>query len=142
MELYDMLNHINPYDYPERIKEVEKEIELRKERGEVPTRLVPEIDLTREDYLYFLKIFGMFVYAIFLSLLGYILMNTLFKDGRFSGSADFFFAFNTILSMLALIELKFLGKVKYLRYILAVYLITSLLTFGLIIGFDELVIPF
>lgn len=44
MELYDMLNHINPYKYPERIKEVEKEIELRKEKGEIPVRLVPEID--------------------------------------------------------------------------------------------------
>ncbi len=46
IELYDMLNHINPYKYPERIQEVEKEIELRKERGEIPQRLVPEIDWT------------------------------------------------------------------------------------------------
>ena len=44
MELYDMLNHIDPYEYPDRIKEVEKELELRKERGEIPTKLVPEID--------------------------------------------------------------------------------------------------
>ncbi len=44
MELYDMLNHINPYKYPERIKEVEKEIEQRKELGEVPQQLVPTID--------------------------------------------------------------------------------------------------
>lgn len=39
-----MLNHINPYKYPERIKDVEKEIALRKERGEVPQKLVPVID--------------------------------------------------------------------------------------------------
>ncbi len=44
MELYDMLNHINPYKYQDQIEELRKEIELRKERGEVPERLVPEID--------------------------------------------------------------------------------------------------
>lgn len=46
MELYDMLNHINPFDFPERVKAVEKELELRKQKGEIPKRLVPEIDWT------------------------------------------------------------------------------------------------
>ena len=44
MELYDMLNHINPYKYQDKIAEVRKEIELRKNRGEVPERFVPEIN--------------------------------------------------------------------------------------------------
>lgn len=43
-ELYDMLNHINPYEYPERIIAVEGEVQLRKERGEIPELLVPKID--------------------------------------------------------------------------------------------------
>ena len=42
MELYDMLNHINPYKYQDQIEELRTEIELRKERGEVPERLVPQ----------------------------------------------------------------------------------------------------
>ncbi len=39
-----MLSHIDPYKYPDRIAEVEKEIALRKQQGEIPTRLVPETD--------------------------------------------------------------------------------------------------
>lgn len=142
MDLYDMLNHINPYKYPERIKEVEKELELRKESGEIPERLVPKIDLTRKDFLFVLKSFGLLVYTLFLSFLGYILLNSLFKDGQFSGIKDFFFAFNTFLTVLAIIELKFSGKVKYLKYILPIYLVSSLLAFGFIVGFDELAMPF
>lgn len=44
MELYDMLNHINPYKYQDKIAEVRKEIELRKKQGEVPQLLVPNIN--------------------------------------------------------------------------------------------------
>lgn len=40
-ELYDMINHINPYKYPEKIEQVKNELEIRKERGEVPSQLVP-----------------------------------------------------------------------------------------------------
>lgn len=34
MELYGMLNHINPYEFQDKITEIRKEIELRKDRGE------------------------------------------------------------------------------------------------------------
>ena len=44
LELYDMLNHINPYKYEDRLEAVRLEVEQRKLRGEVPKRLVPEID--------------------------------------------------------------------------------------------------
>lgn len=43
-ELYDMVNHINQFKYPEKIEEVETEIAKRKERGEVPTLLIPKTD--------------------------------------------------------------------------------------------------
>ncbi|MEQ9308284.1 MAG: hypothetical protein RLN90_02455 [Balneolaceae bacterium] len=43
-ELYDMLNHINPFKYQDKIESVRKEIELRKKIGEVPEQLVPETD--------------------------------------------------------------------------------------------------
>ena len=140
-ELYDMLNHINPYKYPERIAAVEGEISLRKERGEIPAELIPEIKLSKDEYRLILKGFGTMVYVLFLSSLGYILLNSLFKDGQFSGLNDFFFAFNAFIALLALIEIKFFRKVKYLKYILFVYLISSLLAFGFIIGFEELALP-
>lgn len=43
-ELYDMMHHINPFKYQDRIEAVRQEIEVRKAKGEVPKRLVPEID--------------------------------------------------------------------------------------------------
>ena len=39
-----MLNHINPFKYQDKIEDVRHEIEVRKANGEVPERLVPEID--------------------------------------------------------------------------------------------------
>lgn len=45
-ELFDMVNHINPFKYPDRIEAVEKEIRMRKEQGKIPERLVPETDWT------------------------------------------------------------------------------------------------
>lgn len=44
IELFDMLTHIDPYKYPDRLDEVEKELDLRKANGEVPTEVVPKID--------------------------------------------------------------------------------------------------
>jgi len=44
MELYGMLNHINPYEFQDKITEIRKEIELRKDRGEVPKKLIPDTD--------------------------------------------------------------------------------------------------
>jgi hypothetical protein len=44
VELYDMLTHINPYKYADRLEAVRKELDLRKEQGEVPTNLVPKTD--------------------------------------------------------------------------------------------------
>lgn len=43
-ELYDMLNHIDPFRFPDKIIQVEQELALRKENGEIPERLVPETD--------------------------------------------------------------------------------------------------
>ncbi len=37
-----MLNHINPYEFQDKITEIRKEIELRKERGEVPKKIIPD----------------------------------------------------------------------------------------------------
>lgn len=39
-----MLNHINPYEFQDKITEIRKEIELRKDRGEVPIKLIPDTD--------------------------------------------------------------------------------------------------
>ena len=43
-ELFELLHNIDPFKYPARIESVRHELELRKERNEVPVRLIPEID--------------------------------------------------------------------------------------------------
>ena len=43
-ELYELMHNINPYKYPERVEQVTQEITFRKEKGEVPEQLIPEID--------------------------------------------------------------------------------------------------
>lgn len=43
-ELYGMLNHLNPFKYDKKKDEIRMEIELRKERGEIPELMVPIID--------------------------------------------------------------------------------------------------
>lgn len=43
-ELFEILNHIDQEKYPERILELEKEVEKRKAAGNIPKDLVPEID--------------------------------------------------------------------------------------------------
>ena len=43
-ELYGLLNHIDPYKYPERIQAIEEEIQSRKAKGEIPEQLVPDVD--------------------------------------------------------------------------------------------------
>lgn len=42
-ELYDMLDHINRYKYPEKIQAIEKELKQKKEDGEIPELIVPAI---------------------------------------------------------------------------------------------------
>jgi hypothetical protein len=42
-ELYQVLNHIDQKKYPERVSDIEKEIERRLSAGEVPKELVPEL---------------------------------------------------------------------------------------------------
>ena len=59
-ELYDMLNHINPYKYHSRIELVQIEIEKRKKSGEVPKRLVPQITFSFSDVLDF----GLVLYSV------------------------------------------------------------------------------
>ena len=43
-ELYDMLAHIDPYKYADRIAAVRKELDARKDQGEIPTELIPKTD--------------------------------------------------------------------------------------------------
>lgn len=43
-ELIDMINHINEYKYEDRLEEVRKELEIRRQQGEIPTVLVPKPD--------------------------------------------------------------------------------------------------
>jgi hypothetical protein len=46
-ELYGMLNHLDPYKYPERVHNVEQEIERRLSEGEISQELIPSIDLKK-----------------------------------------------------------------------------------------------
>lgn len=43
-ELFEIINHIDRGKYPQRVLELEKEIEKEKARGDIPKDLVPEID--------------------------------------------------------------------------------------------------
>ena len=43
-ELYGMVNHMYQFEYPDRIKEIETEIEHRKLQNEIPTDIIPRID--------------------------------------------------------------------------------------------------
>lgn len=43
-ELYEVLNHIDRSKYPERVIELENEIDKRKANGSIPKHLVPEIN--------------------------------------------------------------------------------------------------
>lgn len=136
-ELYGMLNHMNQFKYPDRVALLEQEIGQRVERGEIPIDLVPKFKLNKQDFLFLLRSFGVLLYIILLSGLSYVLVNSAFHDGQFSGAKDYFFAFNTLILMLTLIQLKFLKSIKYLRVILLVYLFSSLVAFGVIVGFNE-----
>lgn len=64
-ELYDMMNHINPFKYQDRIEAVRQEIEVRKANGEVPTALIPDI-----NYGYLFRGFGwiQIIYCMFIML--------------------------------------------------------------------------
>ena len=68
-ELYDMVHHINPFKYPEKIAEVNHQIELRKQAGEIPQLLIPKIHLTKSDILPILKSFGSTLFVLFCMLL-------------------------------------------------------------------------
>lgn len=136
-ELYGMLNHMNQFKYPDRVALLEQEIGQRVERGEIPNDLVPNFKLNKQDFLFVLRSFGVLLYIILLSGLSYVLVNSAFHDGQFSGAKDYFFAFNTLILALALIQLKLLKSFRYLRVILLVYLFSSLVAFGVIVGFNE-----
>lgn len=136
-ELYGMLNHMNQFKYPDKLVELEKEIGFRKENGEIPSALIPKIKLTKQDFKIVLRGFGKFLFVILLFVLGYVLVNSALNDGQFSGAKDFFFAFNTLVTLLTIIQLKFFRNIKYLRVILLVYLTSSLIAFGLILGFNQ-----
>ncbi|MGB0347000.1 MAG: hypothetical protein ACPGGA_05915 [Balneolaceae bacterium] len=43
-DLFDMLTHIDQYKYPELLNKVQQELDSRREKGEVPTEIVPKID--------------------------------------------------------------------------------------------------
>ena len=43
-ELYGMLNHIGQFKYPDRLEAVSDELNTRKQRGDIPQELIPNID--------------------------------------------------------------------------------------------------
>ena len=43
-ELYGMLNHIDQFKYPVRLEAVSDELNTRKQRGDIPQELIPNID--------------------------------------------------------------------------------------------------
>ena len=43
-ELYDMLDHINRYKYPEKIEAIEEELKQKKESGKIPESIVPSVN--------------------------------------------------------------------------------------------------
>ena len=43
-ELYGMLNHIDQFKYPDRLEAVSDELNTRKQRGDIPQELIPNID--------------------------------------------------------------------------------------------------
>lgn len=141
VELYDMLSHINPYKYEDKLLAVQNELDSRKQRGEVPTDVIPKIIVHKEDYLLVAKSIGQLLYCIILGLIGFVLVNTLLAEGIFNNYQDYLLAFNTIVIAFALIELFFFGKIKYLRIIFPIYLIASLATYVILFGFDTLALP-
>lgn len=50
-DLYDMLTHIDPYKYADRVDAVKKELDSRKESGEVPDWVVPKFNVSFSDFL-------------------------------------------------------------------------------------------
>lgn len=136
VELYDMLNHINPYKYPERIKQVEKEIGLRKELGEIPLELRPIAKVSFNDILdFFLVLFSSYqILSGFGAIISSILM-IVFVIGNNTPSNFIFIAIFT-LSSLGLIwgGIRLIRRMKsgviisFLSYILQSL---SLLIFGL-----------
>lgn len=140
-ELYDMVNHINQFKYPEMIEEVRGQIAIRKQRGEIPDTIIPNIKLTKRDWILIIKMYLYLIYTSALSLLVAVLVNSIFSDGRFTGIIDYFFSFIAIISILGIVDLLYLRKTKYLKFIIPVYLLSSLITFGLIMGLDKFVFP-
>jgi|GEM_PF-4660112 len=140
-DLYDMLTHIDPYKYADRVEAVRKELDSRKKRGEVPEQLIPKFDIRKEDLKMIGKSLGMTLYGLVLSLIGFILVQSLLSDGVFTSYEDYLFAFNALIAIIAIIELKFSGKVKYLKIVLPVYLLVSLVTFVVLFGVDKLALP-
>lgn len=43
-ELYGMLNYIDQFKYPDRLEAVSDELNTRKQRGDIPQELIPNID--------------------------------------------------------------------------------------------------
>ncbi len=43
-ELFEIENYLDPFKYENQIEEIRKEIDLRKNRGEISAKLVPTID--------------------------------------------------------------------------------------------------
>lgn len=49
-ELFEVLNHINRYKYPDRVKNLEDEIKRRKVSNQIPAELVPELDWSNINF--------------------------------------------------------------------------------------------
>ena len=74
-ELYDLVNHLDPFKYQDKIETVRQEIEARKERGELPIALLPKQYFNFDDIVdfslvafSFLQILGAVTTLIFVAL--------------------------------------------------------------------------
>lgn len=141
-ELYDMLNHINPYKYQDRVNAVRLEIEKRKQAGEIPDRIIPRATASREDYIHFFKMLGSVSYILFVLALGYVFLNSLLKNGLFNDAKDYFFAGNIAVLVAGLIMDFFLKNKGQLRVVLLVYLSSSVIAFGVAFGSEAFHLAF
>ena len=136
MELYDMLSHINPYKYPERIQEVEKEISLRKSLGKIPEELKPKARVSFNDVVdFFLVLFSSYqILASFGAIITSILMIVFVLDD--GTTSNFIFVTLFTLSSIGL----FWGGIRLIRRVKSGVIISfasyvlqslSLIIFGL-----------
>jgi hypothetical protein len=143
-ELYDMLNHINPFKHPDRIEAVEHEITLRKHNGEVPDRLIPEINLTKEDKVLFLQMIAAGILRVVLAAIAFFFLQPALEGEPFSGKLDNFSAFLSLIVFFGLIIDFFRSKRRKVQIFLILLCFVLIMTYGITNDFSDLLelLPF